>query len=190
MRILQIVSMNGTEVYIVDQRPKMLYKRVQHNMLLGQDGVGGVDVLLHRHETYGPKAFGGHELEFEMEDGTTLKSDGWWWQGDSKLAHEYIDGCMHTVNRGYATVGEYVDIPVFRAMSWDLARLDAMRQAYFNELAAGTLVSPTGQSPCNYWSLDRAARKLKSQLISEGSRHSMDLDPDELIHRLVALYEA
>ena len=104
MKILDIVKFNSGVALVVDEMPTLTYEKMVapvsacegeyekfafagREFLIGSDERGVFyDVLYHRVEPGGRKAFAGREFSLPMMNGETFKTDGWWWDGGLPVA--------------------------------------------------------------------------------------------------------
>ena len=139
MKILDIVKFNDGVAFVVDKMPDLAYEKMVapvsacegeyekftfagREFLIGSDESGVFyDVLYHRVEPGGRKAFGGHEFSLPMKDGGTFKTDGWWWDGGSSVAAKMLGIEMGGVTiqdrpsleKCFVFTAQYIDVKMF-----------------------------------------------------------------------------
>ena len=172
MRILDIGKFNSGVALVVDEMPALTYEKMVapvsacegeyekfafagREFLIGSDENGVFyDVLYHRVEPGGRKAFAGHEFSLQMKNGETFKTDGWWWDGGLPVAARMLGIEMGGVTiqdrpsleKCFVFTGRYVDVKAL------------------NERLYHPFVEERGEmEPKDYREFERVIKSTKSQ---------------------------
>lgn len=140
MKILDIVKFNDGVAFVVDEMPTLTYEKMTapvsacegeyekftfagREFLIGRDESGVFyDVLYHRVEPGGRKAFAGREFSLPMKNGETFKTDGWWWDGGLSVAARMLG-----IEMGRVTIQDRASLAkcfVFTARCMDVKMFD------------------------------------------------------------------
>lgn len=82
----------------VPRAPRFIFRK-EGRFLVGEDKELGL-IAQYYHSVVGTKAFGGRSVKFEMEDGSVLESDGYWFY-NHKIGEEVefeLDGRLYFGN--------------------------------------------------------------------------------------------
>lgn len=172
MKILDIVKFNSGVAFVVDEMPSLTYEKMVapvsacegeyekfafagREFLIGSDESGVFyDVLYHRVEPGGRKAFAGHEFSLPMKNGEAFKTDGWWWDGGSPVAARMLGIEMGGVTiqdrpsleKCFVFNGRYVDVKAF------------------HERLYHPFVEKHGEiEPKDYWEFEREMKSAKGR---------------------------
>jgi len=181
MKILDIVKFNSGVAFVVDELPTLTYEKMVapasacegeyekfafagREFLIGSDENGVFyDVLYHRVEPGGRKAFAGHEFSLPMKDGETFKTDGWWWDGGSSVAARMLGIKIGNVTiqdrssleKCYVFTGRYTDVKMF------------------NERLYQPFVEEHGEiEPKDYWEFGREIKSTKGRKSEEVAQNA------------------
>jgi hypothetical protein len=90
MKVLAIVRFNDGIALVLDERPKLTYRK-QSGSILGSDGTFLSTYYL---DKCGPgwMAFGGRKFDLTMEDGEVIHCYGQYWHGVTETHRKMVDG--------------------------------------------------------------------------------------------------
>lgn len=182
MKLLGVSKFNDGIALIVDNVKPLTYEEhltPKRRLLIGDNEDGLCDVLYWGKYSCGPKAFGGANIRWHMKDGTIKDTDGWWWDGGTADASEYLG---YTIYRAtIATVDELMECYVYFGRSI----FDNAYMRLFDEY-----VEQHGDDPVvhDYWRLDKAFKKAH-RMRSMGELAGDALSPENLWAAVAKLYE-
>ena len=163
--IKAVVKFNDGFAIVLEEKPKLVYKRIGTNIIYGTDGIFYKCYGFDR-PSKGWEAFGGSKFDLEMEDGEVINCYGQWWDSGSNKVGEHVGckighaavGVIDDLKRCYVYSGYDVDVEkyneflktytgtIFEYMDYEkIIKFDDMRSKSFrNELklkkAKGSLI--------------------------------------------------
>lgn len=126
MKILALVKFNSGIAMVLDEAPKLTYKKAE-SVILGSDGTF-LQTYFYDRPSPGWEAFAGRKFDLIMEDGSVEHCYGQWWDGVMEGHRKMVDGDIISVTA--ASIDHLRECYVFCGYKGVKHKIDELLAAY------------------------------------------------------------